>query len=61
MAPAVGLNLLGEHATWIDAGVIGSDSGLMVNRFGVDVIDRHPEIVIILAGCNLLPMQVRRA
>ena len=28
------------------------DSGQMVDRFQQDVVDRHPEMVVILAGTN---------
>jgi hypothetical protein len=41
-----------EHHTWIDVGVIGDDSDQMVDHFEVDVIDRHPELVVMLAGLN---------
>jgi hypothetical protein len=40
-----------EHPTWVDTGLIGDDSGQMVDRFEVDD-DRHPEMVVILAGTN---------
>jgi hypothetical protein len=41
-----------EHATSIDEGAIGDDSRQMVDRFEVDLIDRHPEWSVILAGTN---------
>ena len=33
-------------------GVIGDDSGQMVDRSEVDVVDRHPETIVVLAGIN---------
>jgi hypothetical protein len=36
-----------EYAPWLDAVVIGHDSGQMVVRFEVDVIDRDREMVVI--------------
>jgi hypothetical protein len=39
-------SIFSEHATWIDAGVIGDDSGQVVDRFAVDVIDRYQMVVI---------------
>ena len=33
-----------EDATSIDSGVIGDDSGQMVDRFAQDLVDRHPEM-----------------
>jgi lysophospholipase L1-like esterase len=41
-----------QHPTWIDAGVVGDDSGQMVDRFQTDVVDKHPDVVVILAGTN---------
>jgi lysophospholipase L1-like esterase len=40
------------NTTWIDAGVVGDDSGQMVDRFQAQVIDQHPDMVVILAGTN---------
>lgn len=43
------------HPTWIDAGVVGNDSGQMVDRFQADVIAGHQwqgAQVVILAGTN---------
>lgn len=41
-----------EHPTWIDAGVTGDSSCGMAARFRQDVVDRHPQMVAILAGTN---------
>jgi lysophospholipase L1-like esterase len=41
-----------QHPTWTDAGVVGDDSGQMVDRFQTQVIDKHPDVVVILAGTN---------
>jgi acyl-CoA thioesterase I len=41
-----------EYPQWTDQGIIGNDSGEMVDRFQADVIDRHPDVVVILAGTN---------
>lgn len=47
--------------TWIDAGVVGNDSGQMVDRFQAQVVDAlcgvgsvctQPAVVVILAGTN---------
>jgi hypothetical protein len=36
------------NATWTDAEVIGDDSSQVVDGSEVDVIDRHPEMVVML-------------
>ena len=41
-----------EHPTWTDAGVVGDDSGQMVDRFATAVVALHPAVVVILAGTN---------
>lgn len=41
-----------QHPEWTDAGVIGNDSGQAVDRFQTDVIDRHPDVVLINIGTN---------
>lgn len=40
------------YPNWSDAGIVGNDSGQMVDRFQSDVIDKHPDVVAILAGTN---------
>jgi lysophospholipase L1-like esterase len=41
-----------QHPAWIDAGVVGDDSGQMVDRFQTQVVDQRPAVVVILAGTN---------
>lgn len=41
-----------QRPTWTDAGVIGNDSGRMIQRFQAQVINAHPDVVVILAGTN---------
>jgi lysophospholipase L1-like esterase len=41
-----------EFPQWTDKGIVGNDSGEMVDRFQTDVVDLHPDIVVILAGTN---------
>jgi lysophospholipase L1-like esterase len=47
-----GQSFFNQHPTWIDAGVIGDDSGQMADRFQAQVADLHPQVVVILAGTN---------
>jgi acyl-CoA thioesterase I len=41
-----------EFPQWTDKGIVGNDSGQMVDRFQSDVVDLRPDIVVILAGTN---------
>jgi lysophospholipase L1-like esterase len=44
--------LFAQHPAFIDAGIVGNDSGEMVDRFAADVVAKHPSQVLILAGTN---------
>lgn len=44
--------LFAQHTAFIDAGIVGNDSGQMVDRFAADVVAKHPTQVVILAGTN---------
>jgi lysophospholipase L1-like esterase len=41
-----------SHTNWIDEGIIGNTSNQVLARFQTDVIDLHPDIVVILVGTN---------
>jgi lysophospholipase L1-like esterase len=51
-APGFGQQFFAQHPNWIDAGDVGDDSGQMVDRFQSQVVDQHPDVVVILAGTN---------
>ena len=50
-----GVNLF-QRATLDQRRVIGDDSDQMVDRFQLDVVDRHPEMVVILAASTTSTM-----
>lgn len=41
-----------QHTNWINEGIIGQNSNQVLARFQSDVIDLHPDIVVILVGTN---------